>query len=510
MSTGYKYLATEKLRFRFIARLKCLFNVSKNAPELTNMVVIVFFISINLFWVLTAEIIPFQDLPNHLASVRILLESDHNQLFQEYFSISDYLLKPYIVHAILLYLFSFVGLDAAVKIIVSLIMISLPASLFFFLYKIDKNSTYLSTVCLPLLWNKLLVKGNLGFLLGIALAFFTLAVVWDIVINGKKNLKNHLFAAILSSFVFLTHLVAFFLMFLSIIILIISASAYLKKRCVTVFISFIPSIVLCGCLFLFSPIQSKATGNMHFSITENLNISNLFDIFSSSEIQMYLPLLGWMIVLCIIGVKKWKTHLPQIYMVSGILLIYLLLPTRMGDLVRPYERSFFFLLFIIPVLFTNINIRYFKLLTFYVCCISALFVDHYYISYLNKLIPPLCETRAMLAKLQNGKKLLPIFVNEPYIGETSVVMHLPSYYTVDSRGYVPTVFGTDYSLVNKKENDDIQSFTLEQLLELVDSYDYLFLFGTNAMVLKNLHRKNFYMVGRSENIRIYANSSHPL
>ena len=167
------------------------------------------FVFIILDWIRQFDVLPIQDLPNHIANCHIFLNYHQSAFFQDNFSLNLFI-YPYWVQDILLSLLMLFDVDFAAKTFALLTLLSLPVGLYVYLRKTQPDKTHLIFYTFPLMWNKLFLKGNFNFILGLALAFVCLAFVHQILFlrHDKKTIWA---LAAWTCTLYFTHLIVFLL-----------------------------------------------------------------------------------------------------------------------------------------------------------------------------------------------------------------------------------------------------------------------------------------------------------
>lgn len=129
-----------------------------------------------VFPIFQLEYLPIQDLPQHLAAIRVLHDF-HDPLlgFQRFFELqllrTQYLTVYFAVH-VLSYL---LDLELAMRLVIAFVLVSVPRSLHRLLGALGKDGR-LALLAFPLAYNAHFLLGFINFIAGIALAFYGLAI----------------------------------------------------------------------------------------------------------------------------------------------------------------------------------------------------------------------------------------------------------------------------------------------------------------------------------------------
>ncbi|OGJ89373.1 MAG: hypothetical protein A2487_20395 [Candidatus Raymondbacteria bacterium RifOxyC12_full_50_8] len=174
-------------------------------------------------WSFRTGVQPIQDLPNHVANAKILLNYGTSPLFQEFFTL-HWAPYPYLLQDLLLMLFIKVGNpDFAGNALLALAMVSIPLSVLFMLKTFNPRKTYLCFFSLPFTWNILVWKGNCNYLLGISLSYICLAMLWKILCTEKPPLKQWAYFTLCCLLLYCAHIVALVL-FMALALIIVLPS----------------------------------------------------------------------------------------------------------------------------------------------------------------------------------------------------------------------------------------------------------------------------------------------
>ncbi len=204
------------------------------------------------------DYLPLNDLPNHVASVSLLLAQ--NDCGQTYVVPNPNQFIPnYTAFAIMEWLAPFLGVEKAARVVLSLYIILLPFSLSYFLKRVRPGLEPFGLAAFLYAYNWIFMMGFLNNALSLPLFLFA-AGYWLSKKDGKPVLSAILSFAALSLLVFLTHIVAF----AALIAFIAFMRLWERKSKLQNLLLELPSLVLplllSGAL-LFSLLKTQAEGH---------------------------------------------------------------------------------------------------------------------------------------------------------------------------------------------------------------------------------------------------------
>lgn len=446
------------------------------------------------------NLIPLQDLPNHLANVKILLYYNSSPFFQQYFKI-DFFPYPYIMQDILLAFFMKTGgPDFAASSFVAIILILMPLSVLYLVKTVKPDKLYLAYFSLPFIWNTLFWRGNLGFLLGLSIANIGLAYLWRNLFYQEHNRATHWVRfASYCLLLYLTHLVAFaifiFIGFTLLLYVLFKANKY---RILSVFVVSV-AVAVFGLAIAFQ--DHLTTLNLNPSLSDKwYEVKKVFSVLDKGDCYFLIPLVLLLFTLVLAGTLR-VTEEPLPFIVcAALLLLYLIIPADLKPLVKPHERILYALIFIVPLCCTNkkyLTLEKYAVILF--CTVTFLYSSSYFNARWEALSGYLMNARYLINKIPGEKKLIQIST-ETYIG------HVDAYNVIDNNGYVPTLFSASYMMVRYREapvfTPDINKITYEMII----NYDYILFWGLKDGIVEALNRFNFQLIGKSADYGIFKNT----
>jgi len=151
-----------------------------------SLSLILVFSAINLFWVYSLPVLPFVDLPFHLAeSVIIKNFNDPSLLFSKYFAIPS-LIKSNIFYIYFCSLSIFPDVESASRVFYSAYILLFPLSLFI-LIKTLKGNTLFSLLSFFFLINHNVHWGFVSYTMSVPVLFFTFSTFYQYFIRNKHN-----------------------------------------------------------------------------------------------------------------------------------------------------------------------------------------------------------------------------------------------------------------------------------------------------------------------------------
>jgi hypothetical protein len=483
--------------------------------------------SIPLYWVFWCGILPLQDLPLHLANTTILARYSSSTFFQNQFIIK-YFPYPYLLQdAILLPLLKFGSMNAA-KILIALVFCLLLSGLWFFLSALNPSRTYLVFLAVPFLFNKLLFKGNINYLLGIAVFLFAAAFLWK-VFHAPFKKRNAALLIFLSILLYFSHLVAFLLfLFVSGILVIWFMVRREWNVSVPVAGGLLAAAVLVFCAHLAGPIHAKINGTplhaqqLFLSLCGVSNLSgkitgikDLVTNFTDFEWYILYPLIGLWFFLMVGGLFDIRNRLLPFAVFASLLLLYLFSPKDLDPLIRPHERVFFLALFFSPACMgfphtfrgkTLLHSREEKLFVLVVCLIVGFRMDNYMLRTTELFEPALYDTLACIRQLPPRGFLLPIFNDLQYFGKVGIVKHAAAYYVIEKEGLVPSLFSSDYMMVRYRNSHPLVSEKSPFDTLVLRHYDYLLVFGCSPDIDSRLANAGFSTLKTAGPVAVFQQS----
>lgn len=489
-----------------------------SAKRLDRAIAVLFWIQavIGALWAYQDPLPPLQDYPNHVANVFIMLKLSASAFFQHYYSL-DFFPFPYMLQdPILALLMKAGGVDFAAKSFVFLIMLSIPAGMFFFFRKTAPDKIYLCYFSLPLIWNKPLFKGNCNFILGLALAYASLGILWTL-LHSERNRKALALFLSTALLVYLTHLIVFYIYLFSVLFFVgytaiqekDKTRAYLLFALIPVFLMMVLNMVRSPSTYpiglLIGKIFSSETFTGKFG-----EIGSLLACFSGEEIRILAPYWGGLGLLILLSLSRFRAQpFPFIYCAS-LFVLYLITPRQVLFMIRPYERLLFFLLFLLPLCCINRkHLMVEKIAVVLICTFSFVRAEDYFSKVSTRLNPSMAEARALLNELPERKRLMTVWAQWPGMGSIGYAYCVQAYYTMDREGYVSSLYTGQFTFVKHKNALAYSPHPREITREMVLPYDFLFVWGREPGVEAFLMNSGFKPWREKPAMAVYINTSTP-
>jgi hypothetical protein len=162
---------------------------------------------------------PIEDLPQHLATIRVLHDyADPALHFSQFFQI-QFFHTQYVAYYLLVHWLAYVfGVIWANKIVLTLALVALPYSMRFLLVSLGRDGR-LGLYCLPLVWSSQLILGFLNFVAAVPLTLFGLGIA--VKLNCEWTRRRAIGLALIAFVTFYMHIVPFALLALGISLLAI-------------------------------------------------------------------------------------------------------------------------------------------------------------------------------------------------------------------------------------------------------------------------------------------------
>lgn len=469
-----------------------------NSQPFAN-ILFLFLLIIPIYLPFKYNLIPLQDLPNHLANVKILLDYNSSPFLRQYFVI-NWFPYPYLLQDILLLLFmAFGGADFAASLYVAVVAVSIPLGVYYLVKIVHPDKTYLSFFSLPFVWNILLYRGNLSYLLALAFAFVSLGILWKNIFCPTINGKRRWLPLVLMAFLlYLTHLVAFlFTTLLSFVL--ICFDLFKKRKYRTLVISMAITVALVVVIVFAFRDQLPPYGFVASMTGKVAEAANVFSCLQNGDYYFLVPVFVLLFMLILTGLCRIKVQ-PLPYILCGVLAVfYLIIPYDLNPLIKPPERVFYMAVFMLPLCcIGKKHLAFEKFTVIILCSITFLYSTHYFDARIGGLSRYLGKARSLLREIPSEKKLLTIRAVGPYVG------HIDAYYMIDNNGYVPTLFSAPYMLVQYRQKPDFTTDLNKLSYEMICKYDFVLVGGHNAAVSSYLEKINFTLIKKASVFEIYG------
>ena len=194
-------------------------------PTLGKIIVIVLFV-VHLLPVWLFQYFPTQDGASHIYNAYVLKEyhNHENYRLREVYELNQTFFPNWTSHALLVCLMYIFPPIISEKIVLTLCILLLPLSLFYFLKCVQKNNLLFGLVGFIYAYNYLLHMGFYNFVLSMSLFFFTVGYWWRV--KEKLRWKNITVIYLLLILTYFTHYHSYALLIISLTVLSLLLSVY--------------------------------------------------------------------------------------------------------------------------------------------------------------------------------------------------------------------------------------------------------------------------------------------
>lgn len=351
------------------------------------------------------------------------------------------------------------GPDIAGRVLLLLTALGIPFCLLICLRWLRPNSTELAFLAFPWVWNKLFFKGNLAFLLGIGMSL--LAYGWIRKDRVVWRVKDRILALFLCLLVYFCHGMAFGLLAL---ILLVSCpwapgKGWIRKLGEPLF-ALLPGILLMlgflvrndSPLLGTNMILDHSTISFGHWVGKILRLESFLWSFHPGEwelgkLWMILAFLLWMA-----GMFQIRRNAPHIVVFLTLFLLYLVCPLNMFPLVRPHERVFWFMFFFSPLTMEIPWKAGWMRPCIPVSCCGLLIAQSLIVGMICRDLSERLEaSRDLFRALPERECLVSIGEIAPAFGDIKYGSHLESYYILDRKGTVRSLFSRSYQLIQYRD-----------------------------------------------------------
>ena len=483
------------------------------------------------------EYFPSQNGPEYSLFVHMAKEYDNPE-----FNYSDYyefivLAIPNLLFHIVDYLLSHIlPLTTSTKVVLSLCVILLPASVFYFLNIVDPEKLWLGFAIFPYAYNHFIPKGYSSFYLSISLFFFFLGYLIKHI--ERLNYKKLIWLSFLIFLTYLSHMFSFLFAIAIVIIYFLSKSLSFGLLC-KVLTVFIPSSILFVHYLFFLVAQSRnlvGSGGKRYVYSRYFSVT--IDHFMTMYMYSYsrLAALLFIIPLSLISYMVFK-RLLRTYKRSKCDSWR----TMIGTLVRQ-DTFVFFILFLSAVYFVlprdilgwgKFNTRFLPFIFIFmvisaepfsktvanrvflggISLLSIVMVSiiSYHVITINK---DLKDYLSGIPLVRKNSTILPVRLEDYKVGKIRPLHWAYDYYNVFCGG------ATGKSVVNytgrvpmkyRKPVDELfPPFKPNQpdqadMNRICERYDYVLFWGDNEEILNLFESYGFWLIHQKNKLRLYGN-----
>jgi hypothetical protein len=272
---------------------------------------------------------PLLDYPNHLARNFVLYHlNDPQYHFAQWFR-ADWGLYPYVgMDIIIVGLQRFVGIETAGKIFISLCVLSLPLSVFWFLRWVNKGHDLLAFFALFVSYDMFLLQGFLNFKLSVSACFF-ICGLWFWYWEDHGSVLKWVVLLVATTGTYFIHLIGFAITGMILFLYLVFSRAHFKAF-VQLILLFLPGCVL----FLLSrPGLEKNTELQFRYFHEKLLAAVAVPVhgFSYGFDNFAMLVLAVCFVIAYCRNPEFKWNGPWVLVLPSLFAFYWLLPLSWGQ-----------------------------------------------------------------------------------------------------------------------------------------------------------------------------------
>lgn len=441
-----------------------------------------FLIAGHLFWISILPILPFVDLPFHLASSAVSrYYGQETNEFQKYFSI-NLSLKPNIIYFLFTSLKIFSTVEAANKIFFGIYIVLFPLSVLLIIMRFGGNYWY-GTLTFLVLYNFNVNWGFTGFMFSLPFVLLAFVITIDF-LEGETSWKAFFLSVLLGSLYFFHLLAAVFSL-----LLFVSCCYYRYRYSFTLLIKkllpAIPLILILGWWFINAPKGNESISDQlvnyftqyPYSVDGKLAFLVWDNYFLFEGAKGYWVAAGLGFVGLGVPLKNFlnKRNLLEknnpnqnyLYCFLGCSIFFVIfLPNRVSDLCFELYKRFTVYVFVGIFIWGSLRLKTILKIDKIIICVSVLihFVlwsDYFYSFKEENDI----QLKNLFPQYTEGKKLAGIIYDNKF-RNCPVYIHFPNYYIVWEKG-IATSSMVDYkvgTVIRRKVSETI----LPSYLEWID------------------------------------------
>jgi hypothetical protein len=449
-----------------------------------SLTLIFIFSAINIFWVYSLPVLPFVDLPFHLAESVIIKNFDNPALlFSRFFAIPT-LIKSNIFYMYFCSLSIFPDVESASRVFYSLYILIFPLSVFV-LIRTLKGNTAFSLLSFLFLINHNVHWGFVSYTVSVPVLFLTITSFYQYFVQNKR--KYAFFIWILFIITFTLH---FQMAIFSILIFSLLTLIYQRRDLKQIFIN-IASVLPVLAIMVYAYLQDSQGGTTPL-------LPYMLSYYTSNYFSTLLD--RFMILLVIdnsffLGGPNGAYHSLLLTIPIVLFFIYFLIKSKSASLLNTVSNKFLFILTgitfacyvflpdIIPgqnVIFERYSVILFILI---ITLISAISLSDKSLKYIQIIIPLLVLFQSVIVldymldfkkstadfnkdvfPRTSNQKLAGIMLDNDFRG-SKLYAHFPMYYTVWYNGITAGLIDYRFGLIKRNVSVD----TLPVYKEWIDN-----------------------------------------
>ena len=507
-------------------RLNSLFVIWKQTDPVRQHKRILIFVLLVLhvlpFWIFTY--FPSQDGPAHIYNAYVLKVFHHVEegaLMRQYYQLNLTLFPNWFAHAFLMLLMHVVSPLIAEKILLSLIIILFPLSLFYFLDAVDKGNNLYGFLGFLFSYHYLLHMGFYSFSISVPLFFFSLG--YFVKHKSEMSLNNVAILNILCVGTYFCHILSYGLLMLSLILVSIISFYKNPRRIIALLSYMIPLFFLMANYLLSNKIGES---DSHFGLSqiwERLCSKHLWIYLLNTKSLVYftphhliitrlmLVMLGALFIITLynrVRQRKISSKKNQFLLIFlAFTAIYFIMPSSMmsGGWINDRITLFVFPL-LLPFLQQNFHryARRFLIMVMVFFALAHLALSCYYYYPLDKMMKEFTSATKLIKKNKSvlglfddrspGVKKLPSFTHDEFVEPFT---QITSYYCLSNGGV---------DLVNYEAKYNYFPVNWKDERPRIIDYIVTWRLGKKQPAEYNLQR-NYEFIHSTKNMKLYQHKS---
>lgn len=449
-----------------------------------SLSLILVFSAINIIWVYSLPVLPFVDLPFHLAeSVIVKNFSNPNLLFSKFFLIPT-LIKSNIFYMYFCSLSIFPDVESASRVFYSIYILIFPLSVFV-LIKTLKGNTFFSILSFFFLINHNVHWGFVSYTMSVPVLFLTFTSFYQYFIRNKLKYAYFIWILFIITFTLHFQMAIFSILIFSLLTLIYQRRNF--RLIIVNIVSILPVLAIMifayledsqgGTTPLLSYMLTYYTSNYFHTLSDRFMILLVIDnsfILGGPNGAYYSLMLTIPIILLflwfIIQSKTLKifntTNNIFVFILTGITFgCYVFLPDIIPGQNVIFERYSVILFLLIITIISAIRLSDKLLLLFRIIIPILVLVQSFFIlDYMFDFKKATADFNKELFPVASNYKLAGIMLDNDFRG-SKLYAHFPMYYTVWNNGVTTGLIDYRFGLIKRNVSVD----TLPQYKEWIDN-----------------------------------------
>lgn len=457
------------------------------------------------------DYVPILDYPQHLLRIHIMKNLDnaafdYSQNYSLNITPTNFILDYFVIA-----ISNFVSIDFAIRFILSVYLLLLPLSIFYFLFSLDKNQAILGFLSFPLAYNFFVNMGFVSFVLSLPFFFFSLG--YFIRNFDLKPEKSMFPIAIISSFLLFLHVFYFLFLCFCIFLILFFEKGY--REAINKILWFFPHFLI---LFIVVLLNYSSISNSLYFVFDPIILVYLLSVFpfeySAFSLFIFFIILSFWLFLLFrsLFLKDFPSYVKRSFftpLLIGTLLIFLILPMHLG--IWGYFKirilPFFYVVFLSLVKVPRgEKIR--KVILFLSVFLTFLSVFSVFLDF-HERNAEVSEYVSGISLLDRNSDFLPLNFGYGNCLTRYALCHSWAYYAIGNGGKTPyfNLF-KEYHPLKKNYADPghlgvLFNYPEEYSKGDYSSFEYVIVWNRSAEVERTIS-KNFVLIYSSDRLRIYS------